>query len=35
MSISVIEDSPGKIITPDMVGTYTGKRSGYTRVTIS
>jgi putative phage-type endonuclease len=35
MSISVIEDNPGKAITPDMVGTITGKRSGYTRVTIS
>ncbi len=35
MSISVIEDNPGKIITQEMVGTYTGKRTGYTRVTIS
>jgi len=35
LSVSVIEDNPGKIITPDMVGTYTGKRSGYTRVSIS
>lgn len=35
MSISVVADNPGKVITPDMVGTLTGKRTGYTRVTIS
>lgn len=35
LSISVVEDNPGNVITPDMVGTITGKRSGYTRVTIS
>lgn len=35
MSISKIEDNPGSAITPDMVGQVIGKRSGYTRVTIS
>lgn len=35
MSISKVADNPGKVITPDMVGTLTGKRSGYTRVVIS
>jgi len=35
MSISTVADNPGKVITQDMVGTVTGKRSGYTRVVIS
>lgn len=35
MSISVVADNPGKEITADMVGTVTGKRSGYTSVRIS
>lgn len=35
MSISVVEGNPGKVITSDMVGTVTGKRSGYTRVVIN
>lgn len=35
MSISNVADNPGKVITQDMVGTLTGKRSGYTRVSIS
>jgi putative phage-type endonuclease len=35
MSISVVADNPGKEITADMVGTLTGKRSGYTTVRIT
>jgi putative phage-type endonuclease len=35
MSISKVADNPGQAITPDMVGQVIGKRSGYTRVTIS
>ena len=35
MSISKVEDNPGKEITPDMVGTMTGKRSGYVTVRIN
>ena len=35
MSISNVPSNPGKEITPDMVGTMTGKRSGYTTVRIA
>ena len=35
MSISTVADNPGKEITADMVGTITGKRSGYTTVRIT
>jgi len=35
MSISKVPDNPGKPVTEDMVGTLIGKRSGYTRVSIS
>jgi predicted phage-related endonuclease len=35
MSISNVPSNPGKEITPDMVGTMTGKRSGYTTVRIT
>jgi hypothetical protein len=35
MSISNVPSNPGKEITPDMVGTLTGKRSGYTTVRIT
>jgi putative phage-type endonuclease len=35
LSISKVEDNPGKPITPDMVGTITGKRTGYVSVRIS
>ncbi len=35
MSISVVTDNPGTVITQDMVGTVTGKRKGYVNVRIS
>lgn len=35
MSISVVADNPGTVITQDMVGTVTGKRKGYVNVRIS
>jgi putative phage-type endonuclease len=35
MTISNVPNNPGKEITPDMVGTMTGKRSGYTAVRIT
>lgn len=35
MSISKVADNPGKVVTPEMIGEVIGKRSGYTRVTIS
>jgi hypothetical protein len=35
MSISNVASNPGKEITPDMVGTLIGKRSGYTNVRIT
>jgi len=35
MSINSVPSNPGKEITPDMVGTMIGKRSGYTTVRIT
>lgn len=35
MSISNVPSNPGKEITPDMVGTMTGRRSGYTTIRIT
>lgn len=35
ISAGTVEDSPGKIVTPDMVGTYVGGRRGYRNLRIS
>lgn len=34
MGVSKIADSPGKVVTPEMVGTYVGARKGHVRCTV-
>ena len=34
ITVSDVKQNEGKIITPDMVGTVVGKKSGYKKLTI-
>ena len=34
ISVTVVPDSPGKVITGDMVGQVTGKRKGYIKLNV-